>query len=189
MKSFFQDNLKVKFSFLIIQTLLCNALLLLAVSHLLTFMIFNHFNQDAYSQGTTYAVISLVLLIFSICFIFLNKQFYEKYQFYKVTIAEKVLARNGILTAQFIRPANIKVETKVELGSLSYHQSIKEINSCIDVAIRNGRILLGENNNLDTKFYIYGREETNVKIAQFRMENINELKHEKNKESTEPVAS
>lgn len=189
MRTFFQDNLRLKFTFLIMQTLLCNALLLLAVSHFTTFMIFNHFGQETYSQGAIYTIVSLILLIFSICFIYLNKQFYEKYQFYQVTIAEKILSDNGILTGQFIRPANIKIDTKMELGSLSYHQSIKEVNKCIDVAIRNGRILLGEENNLETKFYIYGREKTNVKIAQFRIEHINELRHEINTESTEPAAS
>lgn len=149
-------------------------------------MVFNDFVDGVYSSTSAYAIISLVLLIFSICFIFLNKQFYEKYQFYKVTIAEKILARNGLLTAQFIKPSNIKVEAKVELGSLSYHNSIKEISNSVDVAINNGRIVLSEHGDLDTKFYIYGRESANVKIAQFRVENINELRHEQNVASNEP---
>lgn len=117
----------------------------------------------------------------------MNKQFQAKYLFYKVTIAEKVLARNGILTAQFIRPPNIDVQSKVELGSINYHESFKELNQCIDTAICSGRILISENDSLETKFYIFGREATNVQIAKFKVENIKELSHAKNTKNEEPV--
>jgi hypothetical protein len=189
MKNFFKDSLKLRFIFLITQTLLCNAILLLAVSHFLTFMVFNNFIEGGYNSRVAYGIISGVLLIFSMCFIILNKHFYHKYEFYRVTIAEKILARNGLLTAQFIRPSNIKVETKVELGSLTYHKSIKEISNSIDIVMRNGRIVLSENGDLDTKFYIYGRDEANVKIAHFKVDNIKELRHQKEIRSSEPESN
>ena len=187
MKSFFQDNLRLRFLFLITQTVLCNALLLLAVSHFLTYLMYPHIVQTELNPSSTYAVNSFVLIIFSISFIFMNKQFYVKYLFYKVTIAEKILARNGIFTAQFIRPPNIDVQSKVELGSLNYHESFKELNQCIDIAIRSGRILISENDTLETKFYIFGREATNVQIAKFKVENIKELSHAKNTENEELI--
>lgn len=189
MKEFFRDNLKLRFVFLIIQTILCNALLLVAVSHFLTFLFYYHMAQEKFSQQTAYFLVSLVLMIFSCCFVYLNKQFYAKYLFYKITIAEKILARNGILTAQFIRPRNINVVTNVELGSLNYHSGFKELNTCIEVAMKSGRILISENNDLETRFYIFGREQTNVKIANFKAQDINELVHEKNVESVEPEAN
>lgn len=187
MTNLFKDNLKLRFLFLIVQTVLCNALLLLAVSHFITFPVYEHISQDSVGHHSAYALISFILIIFSSCFIYMNKQFYAKYLFYKVTIAEKILSRNGILTAQFIRPPNIDVKSKVELGSLSYHESFKELNACIDTAIQSGRILIGEDDTFETKFYIFGREATNVRIAKFKVEKINELSHAKNTENEEPI--
>lgn len=161
-----KDNLKVHYLFLVTQCLLCNAILLLGFSNFVNFLYYQKLNETVFNQTGSYIFMSFVFLIFSILFCFLNLRFKARWDFLKLSMAEKRLLRLGYYSATYIKPT-IPIKNNSNLGSMSYHKAIVQVDKDIDLMISNGRILLEKEGKPSSRFYVFTERESRLKVVTF----------------------
>lgn len=161
-----KDNLKVHYLFLVTQCLLCNAILLLGFSNFVNFLYYQKLNETVFNQTGSYIFMSFVFLIFSILFCFLNVRFKARWDFLKLSMAEKRLLRLGYYSATYIKPT-IPIKNNSNLGSMSYHKAIIQVDKDIDLMINNGRILLEKDGKPSSRFCVFTETESKLKVVTF----------------------
>lgn len=81
-------------------------------------------------------------------------------------MAEKRLLCLGYYSATYIKPI-IPIKNNSNLGSMSYHKAIVQVDKDIDLMIQNGRILLEKDGKPSSRFYVFTERESKLKVVTF----------------------
>jgi len=107
---------------------------------------------------------SIVFLLFSCCFFFLNLNFKNKWEYLLIAMAEKRLARLGYNTAAYLKP-NVSVVNHAQLGSMGYRKALKRIEKDVDLLMQNGRILVEKEGSPAGRFCVFSDHEQKLRIV------------------------